>query len=223
MAFPGTCCSRLHRINGGRREFWKQSCSSLGQTPAREAPWGWITSKTHRDKSTKSLKTRILHSSPVYDIWRNHCSAQKLCGDSDPSSWGLGWVRRGVSSSDISPMSCILVGKDLRNDHQRKRGLNGDCGDGTEIPWVDIWCCNSISTSFKLLFHPLHSVGWFMTLIYPLQTATRTNIYWGIWMSWLQCGREDSSTVFAGKWTALSSRVVGLEPISMGYTSTWTT
>lgn len=97
MAFPGTCCSRLHRINGGRREFWKQSCSSLGQTPEREAPWDWITSKTHRDKATKSLKTRILHSSPMYDVWINHCSAQKLCGDSDPSSLGTGvGEERGV-------------------------------------------------------------------------------------------------------------------------------
>lgn len=167
MAFPGTCCSRLHRINGGRREFWKQSCSSLGQTPVREVPQDWVKSKTHRDKATKSLKNRILHSSPMYDVWINHCSAQKLCGDSDPSSWGNGVGEE--SGVQLRYLTHVLhpCGEGPKKWPSKEGWLKKELWRWDRDTLVEIWCCNSISASFRLLFHSLHSMGWFMTLIYP--------------------------------------------------------
>lgn len=178
MAFPGTCCSRLHRINGGK--LWKQFCSPLGQTPVKEARWDWVTSKTRRDMAMESLKLRILHISILYEVWINQRQiflAQQLWRASNPPGWGTrGRMMRLVSSSD--GLTQVL---------QRESGLNGNCRDGTVISWLRF----GVTTAFLLLFNsssiPYAPWKLFMTPFYLLQTAPWTKLYWGIWICWLQC------------------------------------
>lgn len=144
MAFPGTCCSSLHRIKG--RKLWKQSCEPLGQMPVQEVHRDWVTSKKGRDMATESPKNRILHISILYEIWINRAAppVEDLLNNSGRIQTHLaGRDEVGQDALDQGPAQMVSS-----RSCKGKSGFNGSCRDWAAT-LIEIWSYNSIFASVQ--------------------------------------------------------------------------